>query len=304
VAAPQLEAVDRAVSAEAGAPAPDAGPPVTVIEPRRHGLAERLTELWRHRRLTRFFGSRALRKIYAKTVLGRSWLVLRPLATTVPPALIFGGVLKAPSDGLPYFLFFLAGMTAWTAFDRCLYWATRGIELNRSLLTRLYFPRLLLPVSSITPGLVEVALLGVVLALTMAWFGTFDGTFFLEVGPGLLAAVAALVLCLAFALGLGLWTSVLGARARDTRFSLQIVLSFWMLMTPVIYPLHAVPDRFRDVVAANPLTPLVEMFRWGLFGRGDVQPVSLAASVAVIAAVGLAGLWYFDRAEAASIDSM
>jgi lipopolysaccharide transport system permease protein len=290
VAAPQAEAV--------------VGPPVTVIEPRRQGVGARLAELWRHRRLARFFGNRALRKRYANTVLGRGWLVLRPLAGTVPGALIFGGVLQAPSQGLPYFLFFVAGMTVWTTFDRCLYWATRGIELNRGLLTRLYFPRLLLPVASITPGLVELALFGAMLALTIAWLGLVDGTWFLEVGPGLLAAAGALVLCLAFALGLGLWTSVLAARARDVRYSLQILLGFWMLITPVIYPLDAVPARFRDLAAANPLTPLLELFRWGLLGRGDVEPISLAASIAIIVGVGVAGLWYFDRAEAASIDSM
>jgi lipopolysaccharide transport system permease protein len=303
VTAQQAGAVETVVSGEAGARA-DIDSPVTVIEPRRQGVGPRLSELWGHRGLTRFFGNRALQKIYARTVLGRAWLVLRPVATTVPPALIFGGVLQAPSDGLPYFLFFVAGMTAWTTFDRCLYWATRGIELNRSLLTRLYFPRLLLPVASITPGLVELALFVVMLALTVTWFGLVDGTWFLQVGPGVLAAVGALTLCLAFALGIGLWTSVLAARARDMRYSLQIVLSFWMLLTPVIYPLEAVPERFRDLVAVNPMTPLVELFRWGLLGRGDVQPISLAASITIIVCVALAGLWYFDRAEAASVDSM
>jgi lipopolysaccharide transport system permease protein len=302
--APQADALDGADSAQASASAPGIGPPVTVIEPRRHGVGARLVELWRNRRLMRFFGNRALQKVYARTVLGRAWLVLRPVATTVPQALIFGGVLQAPSDGLPYFLFFVAGMTAWTAFDRCLLWATRGIELNRSLLRRLYFPRLLLPVASITPGLVEVALFGVMLALTLVWFGVVDGTWFLVVGPGLLAAAGALALCLTFALGIGMFTSVLAARARDIRYSVQITLGFWMLLTPVIYPLEAVPEQFRGLTAANPLTPLVELFRWGLLGRGDVEPISLTVSIVIIAAVAAAGLWYFDRAEAASIDSM
>jgi lipopolysaccharide transport system permease protein len=302
VATPQAEAVEGAVSATAAAG--DIGPPLTVIEPRRPGVGARLRELWQQRGLARFFGNRALRKVYARTVLGRAWLVLRPLANTVPGALIFGGVLGAPSDGLPYFLFFVAGMTAWTMFERCLYWATRSIELNRGLLTRLYFPRLLLPVASISPGLVEVALFLVMLAITLLWLGFVDGSWLLVVGPGLLAAAAALVLCLAFAVGLGLWTSVLAARARDMRYSLQIVLGFWMLVTPVVYPLSAVPGGFRDLAAANPMTPLVEMFRWGLFDRGDVQPVSLAVSIAVILLVALGGLWYFDRAEAASVDSI
>jgi lipopolysaccharide transport system permease protein len=151
---------------------------------------------------------------------------------------------------------------------------------------------------------VEVALYGVMLAFTLVWFGVVDGTWFLVVGPGLLAAAGALALCLTFALGIGMWTSVLAARARDVRYSVQIVLGFWLLFTPVIYPLEAVPQQFRGLTGVNPMTPLVELFRWGLLGRGDVQPASLAASIAIIAAVAVAGLWYFDRAEAASIDSM
>jgi lipopolysaccharide transport system permease protein len=277
---------------------------VTIIEPFRPGIGARLSESWRHRRLLGFFARRALEKIYARTVLGRAWLVLRPLMQVLPAVLIFGGVLGAPSEGLPYFLFFVVGMAAWTIFERSLYWATRGIELNRRLITKLYFPRLLLPVASIAPGLVEVALYTFLIAGAVCFYQVTDGTLHLDVGWNLLAAPAALGLALALALGLGLWTSVIGARARDMRYSLQIVLAFWFLFTPVIYPLSAVPERFQDLAAANPLTPLVEMFRWALVGTGQVETAPLLACIALIAAACVSGLWYFDRAEVSSVDRL
>jgi lipopolysaccharide transport system permease protein len=275
-----------------------------VIEPRRPGAGERLRELRAHRGLLRFFAVRATDKVVRRTVLGRAWLFLRPLLDVGSRVLIFGGLLGVPSGGVPYFVFFLAGMTAWALFENTLVWATRSLELNRKLLQKVYFPRIILPVASAAPALYELVVYGCLLAIVIALYSALDGTLYLNVGPELIAAVAALALSGAFALAIGLWTSVWGANTRDVRYSLLYVLGFWFFVTPVIYPLDLVPDGWRFFAELNPMTPIVELFKWGLVGAGDVEAVPLAITIAMTVAIAIGGLWNFGRAEAAAVDRL
>jgi lipopolysaccharide transport system permease protein len=288
-----------------GEPLSSPAPQAFVVEPRRPGVAERLRELRQSRALFSFFARRALEKIYARTVLGWGWLLARPLIDVGTRALIFGGLLGAPSGGIPYFLFFLAGMTIWSLFERTTWWATRGIELNRGLLRKIYVPRLVLPLASASPAIVEFAVYLGMLVLALGFFVLHDGHLYLSTGPQLLAAVAAVALALGLALGISLWTSVLAARARDVRFTLQYALGFWFFLTPVIYPLSAVPDKFKTLAAVNPMSAIVELFRYGLLGAGgEVTALGLAISIGSVVVIGAGGLVFFARHEAAAVESM
>jgi len=273
-----------------------------VIEPRQHGSGVRLRELWTSRKLLRFFARRALEKRYARTVLGKAWLIIRPALDVGSKALIFGGLLQAPSNGVPYVLFFVCGMGIWHLFDRSVYWATRGMELNRSLLKKLYFPRILLPIASAVPGFVEFAVYVGFMALALAGYALVDGTLYLQLGPDLLAVLGAMALAILLALGLGLWTSVLGARTRDVRFSLRYGLGFWFFLTPVIYPISDVPPPYDTIAMVNPMAPVVELFRFGLIDAGEVLPGGLVYCSVLVLVVLVSGLWFFSRAEAAAVD--
>jgi lipopolysaccharide transport system permease protein len=265
---------------------------------------ERIRELRQYRGLLGYFGARSMEKITARTVLGRWWLVLRPVLDILTAALIFGGVLAIASPAVPYVLFFLAGATCWRLLENGLLWSTRSLEIHRRLLSKVYFPRLLLPVAALAPALIEFGCYVVALSLAIVYFSLLDGTLYLNLGPELLVAVGALAMSQALALGIGLWTAVLGANARDVRYSLMYITAFWYLLTPVIYPLSLVPDRFRPIAEINPMTPIVELFKWGLVGAGEVRPVGLAIAGALIAAVWAGGLWFFGRAEAQAVDAL
>lgn len=261
-------------------------------------------ELRAHRGLLRFFAGRAIDKVVRRTVLGRLWLVLRPFLDVASKVLVFGGLLAVPSDGIPYFLFFLAGMTTWSLFEQTLTWSTRSLELNRKLLQKVYFPRILLPIASCAPALYELAAYGVLLVIAIAVVSIGDATLYLQIDLSLLASVAALALAGALALAIGIWTSVLGANVRDVRYSMLYILGFWFYVTPVIYPLSLVPAKYQVIAQINPMTPIVELFRRGLFGVGQVNAWALAATVVLIVVVAASGLWYFGRAEAAAVDRL
>jgi lipopolysaccharide transport system permease protein len=276
---------------------------ITVIEPRRRGGTERARELWRHRGLLRFFAARSTQKMYARTKLGKAWVPLRPVLDTGSKVLIFGGLLGAQSNGAPYLLFFMAGMAAWTLFDRSLYWMTRSLELNRGLVSKLYFPRLLLPVAGLAPALVETAVYGCMVLIAAFGYLAIDGTWYLELEPlHVLAVVGSLLLSMALAGAIALFTSVLGATTRDMRFTLSYITGFWFFLTPVIYPLSQVPEKFRGLAQVNPMTPVVELFKWGLLDGGHVTAGGLIWTVCLIFVIASAGLVFFVRAENFAVD--
>jgi lipopolysaccharide transport system permease protein len=251
----------------------------------------------RNLRLVDYFARRAIEKNYARTRLGKPWLLIRPLMDSGGKALIFGGVLSVPSNGVPYFLFLLAGMSTWRLFDRALYWGTRSLELNRRLTAQLYFPRLILPVAHLAPGIVDYVIYSAVMLVVAGYYGITDHDFYLRGGIHPLVTVAAVLLCLAFACALALWTSVIGERYRDVRFTLHYVLEFWFFVTPVLFPLSAVPHGIRPLAAANPMTGIVQMAKWGLLGIDSLDPLVIGWSVFATLAFGVLGIRFFRRAE-------
>ncbi|HVG56324.1 MAG TPA: ABC transporter permease [Vicinamibacterales bacterium] len=277
-----------------------------VIEPRRHGAFSRLRELWSYRYLWWYFASETIVSLYRGSMLGWLWLLLRVVAPVGLNALVFGGIfdLQTKVQHVPYFLFFLSGTITWTLFERSLVYVTRSLERNRKLVTRVYFPRLILPMSAIAPGLMYLVILLIVLAITVVGFHQRTGVWYVLFTPRLFVSAGAVVASLMLVIGVGLWTSVLQARYRDVRYALRYVTPFWFLLTPVVYPMSVIHDKYPWLVAINPMAPIVEAFRWGTIGGDQFQVVPAAISFGILVVTMVTGLWYFNREEAASVDKL
>jgi lipopolysaccharide transport system permease protein len=282
----------------------DAG--MWVIEPRQDSMFARLRELWSYRYLWWFFAAATVTSLYRRSTLGWLWLLLRVVFPIGLNALIFGGMLDQAQkvDHVPYFLFFACGMSAWMVFERSLLYVTRSVEQHRRLVTRVYFPRLILPCAAVAPGLVYLAILLVVLLIAVVFFHNHDGVWYIRLQPGLFVSAAALAVSLLFAIAVGLWTSVLQARYRDVRYGLRYVTPFWFLMTPIVYPLAQIPEGYQWLVAMNPMAPVVEAFRWGAFGEGAFPTIPAMTSLATVLVTLMTGMWFFNREEAASVDKL
>jgi lipopolysaccharide transport system permease protein len=269
--------------------------PAVVVQPYRPRVGELLRESWRQRGLIPRIGIRATVKGYSSTRLGRTWLVLRPTLSIFAMSLLFGAVLDAPSNGVPYAIFLLAGMLGWMSFERFVFWATRSFNVYRRLASNLQFPLLLVPTASAIPAAIELCVIAGLLLVTTGVFWVTDGTFYLDLGPKLLLAAAGLALGVGLAWGLGLWLSVLNAMARDVRLTLRYALMIWMYVTPVIYPVSALPHGWRFLATVNPVAAPVELIKEGLVGAGNVTLEAVLVSVGVTLVACASGLWFFTR---------
>lgn len=273
-----------------------------TIEPRSRGAGARARELWNYRKLTLFFGLKALQKLYARTKLGWVWILIRPLFPLLVKTLVFGGVLAVSSDNVPYFLFLVTATTVWELFASAVMWGTRSLELNRGLMRQIYVPRLILPLSMMTPAFLTFVIHLGVLVVAALWYRVTDGNSHVTLGVTLLWSVAACLMAVALALAISLWTSVPALSARDVRFTLGYVLGFWIFLTPVMYPMTVVPERWRPWMMLNPMAPIVEAFKYGILGVGTVQPSQLGIAAGVIGVLLIGGVWFFARAEADAAD--
>jgi len=245
-----------------------------------------------------------VRDRYEGLTLGPFWLLARPLAPILIGTLIFGGLLGVPSERVPYFLFFLTGTSCWRIFERSLMWVTRGLERVRSLVKKVYFPRIIAPIAAVSPALAEfAAMLGLLLiASVFYWFK--DGVMYLQFGPKMFAAVGAIILTVFFSISVGLFTSVLQVRHRDVRYSMRYVNQFWMYATPVIYPMSQIPPKYHFLMYINPMAPLVETYKWGMLGIGEFPLRPFVSAIVVMTIVFAVGVVFFYRTEAASVDKL
>lgn len=271
------------------------------VDPRYPGPIGTLVEVWQYRRLLGFVGDRVLRKQYRRTILGWLWLFINPLFPVALRAVVFGGLLGVGSDGLPYFLFLLAGTVVWDVFSATLMWGTRALELNRDLTELIYHPRAILPLGNMAPALLNLVLKVGVFALALAYYAIRDGRFYLSADVSLLWSLAALGLTFLLGLGISFFTSIWGETARDARFALGQLLSVWYLLTPVLYPISQIPPEHRGWMLLNPLAIIVETFKWGLFGVGEFYGAAFATTALAVAGVATIGLIYFTRTEARTI---
>jgi lipopolysaccharide transport system permease protein len=291
-----------AVQAPARAAAVAAPGGIHVITPRQPGPLARLRELWPARALVWWFSKDYAQRMYANTWLGWWWIPLRPLLAVVPRVLIFGGILHAPSNGVPYLLFFLVGFGAWMILEGGWYLGTRALQIGARYFKRMYLPRLALLLASSTPAFVRYLLYAVFTAIAVCYYTVFEHDFPLRLGLNTLLLPAALLMILALVQSLSLWTSVPGAKTRDTRWTVRAVTNVWFYLTPVIYPLSAVPSGFKTVAECNPMTTPMEMVRQAMFSTGEITVTGLSVSLGTIAVVGSLGLVFFSRYEAAALD--
>ena len=276
-------------------------PETWIIEPRLDGLGARSREVWQYRRLLRFFAAKSLEKLYKRTVLGWSWILIRPLFPLLVKTLIFGGVLAVATGGVPYFLFLVVGTAIWELFAGVAMWGTRSLELNRRMLTQIYVPRVILPIAMGTPAVVTFAIHLVVAAVAVAWYRYSHGVTYLN-AAAIGWAVQATALSWLLGLAVSLWTSVPALVARDVRFTLNYVLGFWVFLTPVFYPLSAIPEERRWLMFLNPMTGAVEAFKFGVLGLGTIETRPLLVSWALTLLVLAGGLIFFGRAERDAAD--
>ena len=265
------------------------------IEPPRGLFELRIHEVWAYRELLYFFVWRDLKVRYKQTAIGVAWVVLQPLLSMGVFTLFFGRLAKLPSGGLPYPVFYFAALAPWTYFSTALTMTTNVVVENQRVITKVYFPRLILPLSSVMSGLVDFAIAFVVLLALVLAYG---------LRPGLQAIWLPflMVLALATALGVGLWLSALNALYRDVRYVMPFVVQFWMLASPVAYPSTLVPTKWRWLYGLNPMAGVIEGFRWALTGHGQPPGELMLASAGAVMLLLLGGLVFFQRMEGTVAD--
>jgi len=265
-----------------------------IIEPSRGWISLQLRVLWQYRELLYFLIWRDLKVRYKQTALGIGWIILQPLISMVIFSFLFGGLLEVPSGGVPYPIFVYAGLLPWNYFANSLNRSSTSLVNNQNLITKVYFPRLVVPISGVMSGLVDFSVSFIVLIVLMIIF-KFYPTPYIVFLPGFL------LLAIITALGFGLWLSALNVRYRDVNYITPFLIQIWMYLTPVIYPVTIIPEKLRFLLALNPMTGVVEGFRWALLGDQltDVQPPGsiFLLSIAISLFVLVSGTMYFRRTE-------
>jgi lipopolysaccharide transport system permease protein len=260
------------------------------IEPSRGWVPLRLKDLWEYHELLYFLAWRDIKIRYKQTVLGAAWAILQPVFTMLIFSLFFGRLAKVPSDGIPYPIFAYAALVPWTFFANGLAQSSNSLVGNAHLIKKVFFPRLIVPISSILSGLVDFALAFLVL-LGMIVFYRMPLTGAILWVPFLLA------LALVAALGAGLWLSAVNVQFRDVRYAVPFLVQAWMFASPIAYPSSLLPEPWRTIYGLNPMVGVVEGFRWALLGTSAAPASILAASSAAALALLIGGAFYFRRME-------
>ena len=274
-----------------------------TIEPWRSLLDLRLGELWQYRDLVLLFVRRDFVSVYKQTILGPLWYLIQPLLTAITFTFIFGRVASLPTDGLPQFLFYMSGTVVWSYFAACLTKTSETFVQNANLFGKVYFPRLAVPVSILLSNLItfliQFAML-LLFVLYFAWRGTSIqfNWLWIALSPALILMMAGL------GLGFGIIISSLTTKYRDLRFLVTFGVSLLMYATPVIYPVSSIPERFQWLILANPMTPIVEAFRYAFLGAGTVDINHLLFSFAFMLIVVFLGSVIFNRVEQTFMDTV
>ncbi|MGB7994401.1 ABC transporter permease [Methanoregula sp.] len=268
---------------------PEASVPTLVIRPPRKWVPVDLHELWAYRELLAAFTMRDVKLRYKQTGLGIAWAVLQPLLTMVIFTIFFGGLAHIPSDGVPYPLFVLAALLPWTLFSDGLTRSTTSMVTNSNIMTKVYFPRLIMPLASIISPLVDFSVSFIILLAMMVYYG---------VAPTLNIVFLPLFILLALAssLGVGLWLSALNVKYRDFQYTVPFLIQIWMFGSPVVYSSSLVPVSLRVWYGLNPMAGVIEGFRWALLGTGTPSAMVLV-SVGMVILLLVSGMFYFRRME-------
>jgi lipopolysaccharide transport system permease protein len=281
-------------NAVANSAAPAKTPVLRIAPPSRWWVIP-FGELWSSRELLYFFVWRDIKIRYKQTAIGAAWAVLQPLLTMLVFSLFFGRLAHIPSGGLPYPVFYYSALLPWMYFAAALQNATNTIVENQRLITKVYFPRLALPLSAVVSGLVDFGVSFLMFLVIMAYYRIRPGAAMLWLPLFLLLAVLT-------ALGVGLWLSALNAIYRDVRYVLPFLVQFWMFASPVAYASSLVPVKWRWLYGLNPMAGVIEGFRWSLTGRGDPPGPLIYVSAGMVIMLLLSGVAYFQKMETTVAD--
>jgi lipopolysaccharide transport system permease protein len=256
------------------------------------GRAERQywRDLWRYRELFYFLAWRDILVRYKQTVIGVAWAVLRPVLTMLVLTFIFGKLAKLPSGGVPYPILVFCGMLPWQFFASAFMDSGNSLVSNSGMISKVYFPRLVVPVSSVITSFVDFLISSVLLCCLMAYYGFVPG-------PSVIVLPLFVMLAFATALGAGLWVSALMVRYRDFRFIVPFVVQFGLYISPVGFSSSVVPDEWRLLYSLNPMVGVIDGFRWAILGEQNIFLPGLAISVAGVTLIILSGIWYFRKTE-------
>ena len=254
------------------------------------GLELNLAELWAYRELLYFFVWRDIKVRYKQTALGAIWAIIQPIMTMAVFALFFGRLAKVPSDGVPYPLFAFTALVPWMFFSNGLTQASNSLVHNANLLTKVYFPRLAIPISTVMAGALDFVLSFVVLVAFVAYYG-------ITPTANVVWLPLFALLALVTSLGVGLWAAAINVQFRDVRYTIPFLTQFWMFGTPVAYPSSLLPEPWRTVFGINPMVGVVEGFRWSLVGAKTAPGPIIALSSLVAVALLVSGAYYFRRME-------
>jgi lipopolysaccharide transport system permease protein len=266
----------------------------TIIEPPTGWFAIDLAEVWRYRDLLYLLARRDISTRYRQSVIGYGWAILRPLLTAAIFTLVFSVLLKVETD-VPYPIFAFAGLMPWLYFTNSLSGVTTSIVGGSSLLTKVYFPRLVLPLAKVAVGLVELAIQFIVVLGLMAYYRYLPGWQILLIPLFIMVAVVT-------ALAFGIWLTALNVKYRDIGMAVPFLIQIWMYLCPIVYPISMVPESYRTIYAINPMVGVIEGFRWSLLGSAPPNWTMVAVSLMVVAAVLFSGLAYFRKVETTFAD--
>jgi len=263
---------------------------VVILRPSRGWIALNLRDLWRYRELIYFLTWRDIKVRYKQTVLGAAWAIIQPLVNMIVLTIIFGNFAKMPTDDIPRPIFTFTALLPWGLFSKALSDAGRSMLSNRNMITKVYFPRLIIPLASVMGGVVDFLIQFVILLGMMFYFDYFP-TLAVWTLPFFL------LLALVTALGFGLWLSALNVLYRDVGYVLPFLTQLWMLVTPVAYSASVVPEQWKLVYALNPMVGVVEGFRWALLGTQTAPGPMFLVSAGISVALLISGMYYFRRME-------
>jgi lipopolysaccharide transport system permease protein len=265
-------------------------PPLVIIEPSASWIPLQLKNLWEYRELLYFLVWRDVKIKYKQTFLGIAWAFLQPFLTMVIFSVFFGKFAGIPSDGIPYPVFTFAALLPWQYFSNAITLSGNSLVANQQLITKVYFPRLIIPIASVASGIVDFAVAFLILLGMMVFYGIY---------PSAAIILLPLFILLAFitALSASLWLAALNVQYRDVRYTIPFITQIWLFATPIAYPISIIPEQWRLLYSLNPMVGVVEGFRWSLLNTGEPPDIFIFVSVLVTLVILLGGLYYFKKME-------
>ncbi len=280
-----------------GDPANPAANRITRIEPTAALRFLDFSEMWHFRELTYFLTWRDIQIRYKQTAIGVLWVVLQPLSSIIVFSLFFGRLAKIPSDGTPYPLFVFAALLPWQVFARAMMESASSLVTDQRLVSRVYFPRIIVPLASVGAAVFDFGVTFVLFLIMMAFYGVMPGIHVLMLPVFLLLMIAT-------ALGVGFWLAPLNVEYRDVAVVLPFLTQLWLFITPVVYPSSMIPEKWRFLYGLNPMTGVVDGFRWALLGAGEGPSPMLFISAATAIVLLITGIFFFRNRERTFTDAV